>query len=112
MGLTPAHFKNTSVNYSNVVFNVTDGNLVIVEPKGHVGLIASPSEAALLRLTAMGRRIQVNSTMKGKPYAVFDMLGIVVRSGRVDAASLEIPVSKSGVYMVRVGSLTRKVIVE
>ena len=60
----------------------------------------------------MGRRIQVNGAMKGKPYAVFDMQGVVVRSGRVGAASFEIPVSKPGVYMVRVGSLARKVVVE
>ena len=112
MGLTPDHFKNSSANYSNVVFNVTDGSLVIVKPKENVSLIASPSGATHLRLMAMGRRIQVNGAMKGKPYAVFDMQGVVVRSGRVGAASFEIPVSKPGVYMVRVGSLARKVVVE
>ena len=109
MGLTSDQFKNSSANYSNVVFKVKDGNLVIVKPKEQDGLIASPSRATLLRLTTMDRRIQVNSTMMGKPYAVFDMQGVVVQSGRVDAASFEIPVSKSGVYMVRVGSLAQRV---
>ena len=109
MGLTSDQFKNSSANYSNVVFKVKDGNLVIVKPKEQDGLIASPSRATLLRLTTMNRRIQVNSTMMGKPYAVFDMQGVVVQSGRVDAASFEIPVSKSGVYMVRVGSLAQRV---
>ena len=109
MGLTSDQFKNSSANYSNVVFKVKDGNLVIVKPKEQDGLIASPSRATLLRLTTMDRRIQVNSTMVGKPYAVFDMQGVVVQSGRVDAASFEIPVSKSGVYMVRVGSLAQRV---
>ncbi|MBO7061416.1 MAG: T9SS type A sorting domain-containing protein [Fibrobacter sp.] len=57
----------------------------------------------------MDRRIQVNSSMIGKRYAVYDMQGVVVQLGRVDAASFEIPVSKAGVYMVRVGSQTQRV---
>ena len=72
-------------------------------------LPASLASASILKVFALDRRIQVNSTMMGKPYAVFDMQGVVVQSGRVDAASFEIPVSKSGVYMVRVGSLAQRV---
>lgn len=125
MGIDPEDFRNTSSNYTNVVFKVIDGSLTIKkkeekqEEKGNKddkdkgkekdALPASLASASILKVFALDRRIQVNSTMMGKPYAVFDMQGVVVQSGRVDAASFEIPVSKSGVYMVRVGSLAQRV---
>ena len=122
MGLKAEDFKNTSHNYTNVVFKITDGSLTIVkkdEPKedkpeenkekDQDAIFAAHASASLLKVVAMDRHIQVNSTMIGKPYAVFDMQGVVVRKGQVNAASFEIPVSKSGVYMVRVGSLTQRV---
>ena len=125
MGIDPDDFRNTSSNYTNVVFKVIDGSLTIKkkeekqEEKGNKddkdkgkekdALPASLASASILKVFALDRRIQVNSTMMGKPYAVFDMQGVVVQSGRVDAASFEIPVSKSGVYMVRVGSLAQRV---
>ena len=125
MGLDAADFRNTSPNYSNVVFKIIDGSLTIKKKKEEKqeekdnkdkgkekekdALPASLANASILKIFALDRRIQVNSTMMGKPYAVFDMQGVVVQSGRVDAASFEIPVSKSGVYMVRVGSLAQRV---
>ena len=133
MGLKAEDFRNTSSNFSNIVFDVVDGGLTIVKKeeekpiekpeedkdkdkekdkekeKEKDGLFASRVPASLLHVYAMDRNIQVNSTMVGKPYAVFDMQGVVVRKGRVESASFEIPVSKSGVYMVRVGTLTQSV---
>ena len=127
MGLDAADFRNTSSNYTNVVFKIIDGSLTIKKKeekpvekdnkdnkdkdkgKSKDALPASIANASILKISALDRRIQVNSTMVGKPYAVFDMQGVVVQSGRVDAASFEIPVSKSGVYMVRVGSLAQRV---
>jgi uncharacterized repeat protein (TIGR02543 family) len=124
MGLKAEDFKNTSANFSNIVFEVVDGSLTITkkeeekpvekpeenkEDEKDDAILASRAPASLLHVYAMDRNIQVNSTMIGKPYAVFDMQGVVVRKGRVESASFEIPVSKSGVYMVRVGSLTQHV---
>ncbi len=127
MGLDAADFRNMSSNYTNVVFKIIDGSLTIKKKeekpvekdnkdnkdkdkgKEKDALPASIANASILKISALDRRIQVNSTMMGKPYAVFDMQGVVVQSGRVDAASFEIPVSKSGVYMVRVGSLAQRV---
>ena len=122
MGLVAKNFKNTSANYTNVVFEVEDGSLTIKEEekkeekkedkkeeKKKAALLASRISADLLKVYAMDRRIQVNSSMIGKRYAVYDMQGVVVQLGRVDAASFEIPVSKAGVYMVRVGSQTQRV---
>ena len=57
----------------------------------------------------MNRRIQVNNSMVGERYAVYDMQGNVVMAGMVEAPSFEIPVAKSGVYMVRVGSLAQRI---
>ena len=121
MGLKAEDFKNTSANFSNVVFEVVDGGLTIVKKeeenkeenkdkdKDKDALFASRTIASALTVSASNRNIQVNSTMVGKPYAVVDMQGVVVRMGRVESASFEIPVSKSGVYMVRVGSLAQRV---
>ncbi|MBO7413134.1 MAG: CotH kinase family protein [Fibrobacter sp.] len=131
MGLNADDFKNTSANFSNVVFEIVDGNLTIVKKeeekpvdqpvvqppveenkdKDKDGLMAARAIPSTLKVVAMDRNIQVNSTLVGKAYAVFDMQGVVVRKGRVESASFEIPVSKAGVYMVRVGSLSQRVTV-
>jgi hypothetical protein len=125
MGLNADDFKNMSENYSNVVFKVTDGSLTIVKKeeekpadnkdkekeKEKESILASRAPASLLQVHVMDRNIQVNSTMMGKAYTVFDLQGNVVRNGRVESASFEIPVSKAGVYMVRVGTLSQRVTV-
>ena len=111
MGLVAKDFKNTSVNYTNVVFKIEDGSLTIkkkeVEKKD--ALFASRISAGLLKVYAMGRRIQVNTSMTGERFAVYDMQGVVVQNGLVNAASFEIQVPKAGVYMVRVGAQTQRV---
>lgn len=111
MGLATKNFKNTSVNYTNVVFKVEDGSLTIKkkEVKKKDALLASRISAGLLKVYAMDRRIQVNTSMTGERFAVYDMQGVVVQNGLVNAASFEIQVPKAGVYMVRVGSLTQRV---
>ena len=115
MRLKAEDFKNTSAHFSNIVFEIIDGSLTIVKKEKETeeeekdALFASRTIASALTVSASNRNIQVNSTMVGKPYAVFDMQGVVVRMGRVESASFEIPVSKSGVYMVRVGSLAQRV---
>ena len=111
MGLVAKDFKNTSVNYTNVVFKVEDGSLTIkkkeVEKKD--ALLASRVSVGLLKVYAMDRRIQVNTSMTGERFAVYDMQGVVVQNGLVNAASFEIQVPKAGAYMVRVGSQVQRV---
>ena len=127
MGLKAEEFKNISSNYLNVSFKVeSDGSLLIKEDKKKDdkkddpkddkdnkdkkdALPASYIVANLLNVSAMDRSIQVNTSMIGKRYAVYDMQGVVIHAGQVNAASFEIPVSKAGVYMVRVGSMTQRV---
>ena len=112
MGLKAEDFKNKSENYSNVIFKVTDGNLTIVKNETTKAILASHVPASLLKVSAADRRIQVSTTMAGKPYSVFDMQGTIVRTGRVEASSFEISVSRAGVYMVRIGSLTQRISVK
>lgn len=111
MGLATKNFKNTSANYTNVVFKVEDGSLTIkkkeVEKKD--ALLASRVSVGLLKVYAMDRRIQVNTSMTGERFAVYDMQGVVVQNGLVNAASFEIQVPKAGAYMVRVGSQVQRV---
>ena len=113
MGLVTKDFKNTSINYTNVVFKIDDGSLTIKEKKKEDekkdALLASRVSVGLLNVYAMDRRIQVNTTMIGKRFAVYDLQGVVVQNGLVNAAAFEIQVPKAGVYMVRVGSQTRRV---
>lgn len=109
MGLVAKDFKNTSVNYTNVVFKVEDGSLTIKKKEKKDALLASRVSVGLLKVYAMDRRIQVNTSMTGERFAVYDMQGVVVLNGLVNAASFEIQIPKAGAYMVRVGSLTQRV---
>jgi CotH protein. len=109
MGLVAKDFKNTSVNYTNVVFKVEDGSLTIKKKEKKDALLASRVSVGLLKVYAMDRRIQVNTSMTGERFAVYDMQGVVVLNGLVNAASFEIQIPKAGAYMVRVGSLAQRV---
>ena len=60
-------------------------------------------------VSAMNNRIQVSGSKVGDRYAVYDMQGNVLRMGAVEASNFEIPVSNSGVYMVRVGSSAKRI---
>lgn len=107
------HFVNISPNFSNVQFRITtDGALIINKP---VEIPIIPTKivavkgADLFGLSSVGRRIQVSGSTVGNRFEVRDMQGKVVRSGFVSAANFEIPVANAGVYLVRVGSVVRKV---
>jgi hypothetical protein len=60
-------------------------------------------------LVAMGRDIQVAGARMGSAYAVFDMQGHVMVKGRVGAANFDVPVSRAGSYLVRIGNQVQKV---
>ncbi|MBO7413135.1 MAG: CotH kinase family protein [Fibrobacter sp.] len=129
MGLSAADFRNTATYFSDVVFEIIDGNLTIVKKEEKKTVVDPPAKEhkakekeiasridsraipGTLRIVAMDRNIQVNSSQVGDAYAVLDMQGVVVRKGYVESASFVIPVSKAGVYMVRVGSQSQRVTV-
>ena len=104
------HFVNISPNFSNVQFRITtDGALIINKPVEIPTKIVAVKGADLFGLSSVGRRIQVSGSTVGNRFEVRDMQGKVVRSGFVSAANFEIPVANAGVYLVRVGSVVRKV---
>ncbi|MBP5767930.1 MAG: hypothetical protein J6W51_02285 [Fibrobacter sp.] len=104
------HFVNISPNFSNVQFRITtDGTLIIKKPVEIPTKIVSVKGADLLGLSSVGRRIQVSGSTVGNRFEVRNMQGKVVRSGFVPSANFEIPVANAGVYLVRVGSVVRKV---
>ena len=112
MGLSAEDFKNTSANYSNVVFEITDGSLTIEKQKKKDALIASREDASHLKVSVVHRNVQIYSTMVGERFTVFDVQGIVVQKGFVESANFEIPVAKPGIYMVRVGTSTQRICIK
>lgn len=60
-------------------------------------------------LTAAGRDIQVAGARVGNAYAVLDMQGRVLTSGRVSASSFNITLGRVGSYLVRVGTQAKTV---
>ena len=112
MGLVATDFKNTSANYSNVVFNIADGSLTIEEQKNKDALIASREDVSRLKVSVVNRNVQINSTMVGERFTVFDVQGIVIRNGFVESANFGISLAKPGIYMVRVGTLTQRICIK
>ena len=109
MGLAVSDFVNISPNFDHVSFVISiDGNLVINETGPEISL-ATVKGVKTFGLSSMNRRIQVSGSVVGDRYAVHDMRGRVVRSGVVESANFEIPVTNAGVYMVRVGSSAKRI---
>ena len=64
------------------------------------------------RVQVSGNLVQVSGAPTGQSFAVLDMQGRVLRSGRAAASNLSIRVDGQGVYLVKVGSSVRIVKVE
>ncbi len=79
-----------------------------VQPASSASATALPSIAAnvpLFRAYAAGKSIHLEGVRQGQTFAVMDMQGRVLHSGRIPAASgASVSVSRAGVYLVRVGS--------
>lgn len=60
-------------------------------------------------LSVAGRNVQIAGARVGSAYAILDMQGRVLATGRTASASMEIAVPRAGSYMVRVGSQTKRV---
>ena len=109
MGLTVSDFVNVSPNFKYVSFVLSiDGNFVIDE-KGPETSLATVKGVKTFGLSSMNRRIQVSGSVVGERYAVHDMKGRTVRSGYVESANFEIPVTNAGLYMVRVGASAKRI---
>ena len=59
-----------------------------------------------------GRSLQISAARIGATYALFDMQGKVLLQGRVQSANFEIPVTRSGNYLIRVGNNVQRIAVK
>ena len=59
-----------------------------------------------------GRSLQISAARIGATYALFDMQGKVLLQGRVQSANFEIPVARSGNYLIRVGNNVQRIAVK
>lgn len=67
------------------------------------------NEVPQFSLAAVGRDIVVAGARVGSAYAVLDMQGRVLKSGRVNAASFSLVMNRAATYLVRVGDQTQAV---
>ena len=67
------------------------------------------SANSIFNVNVVGKRLQVNSSVTGTSYAIFDMQGSVILQGNVNNSSFELSVPCSGNYIVRIGKATRLV---
>ena len=76
-----------------------------VKPASSNSTTALPSIAGTtFRVQVSGNLVQITGAMAGQPFAVLDMQGRVLRSGRVPASGMSVRLDRSGVYMVKVGA--------
>ena len=57
----------------------------------------------------VGRTLQIAGAREGSAYAVLDMQGRLLTSGRVPGANFSVPVANAGMYFVRVGNSSLRV---
>lgn len=84
-----------------------------VRPASSASATAIPSIAAnvpLFRAYAAGKSIHLEGVRQGQSFAVFDLQGRVMHSGRIPASSsLYVHLDRPGVYLVKVGSIVQAV---
>ena len=84
-----------------------------VQPASSASATVIPSIAAnvpLFRAYAAGKSIHLEGVQPGQAFAVLDMQGRVLHSGRIPAASgVSVNMDRPGAYLVRVGSSVRTV---
>ena len=71
--------------------------------------IAAAGQVPQFSLATVGRSIQVAGARVGAAYAVLDMQGRVMLTGRVDAANFSLAMGRAGTYLVRIGGQVQNV---
>ena len=74
-----------------------------------MGIVDGRLASLGVAVSAVSRTIQISAASKNAAYAILDMQGHVLLRGRVESANFNIAVPNAGNYLVRVGSVTRKV---
>ena len=65
-----------------------------------------------LKITTVGRDVQIAGAREGVDYAVLDLQGRVVMLGSANAANFNLSMPRAGRYLVRVGSRQKLVAVK
>ena len=65
--------------------------------------------APAFRVEVVGRTVQIAGAKMGASYAVMDMQGRVLKTGRLGGAEASLQMPGAGTYLVRIGSQTQKV---
>jgi hypothetical protein len=73
------------------------------------GIIEGRLASSGVAVRVVSRSVQISAAPKNSTYAILDMQGRVLLSGRVESANFNIAVPRAGCYLVRVGNATRKV---
>ena len=79
-------------------------------PSNSTAIGNSPVAGSAFHVQVSGNLVQIMGATAGQPFAVFDMQGRVLRSGRIPATSgLSAHLDRPGVYLLKVGSSVRTV---
>ena len=71
------------------------------------GIVEGRLASLGVSVRAVSRSVQISAASIGSTYAILDIQGRVLLSGRVESANFNIAVPKAGNYLVRVGNVTR-----
>jgi hypothetical protein len=124
LGGAAAAFEDMPVQVS---LKAGANTFAIIKNWGHVDIdyieVKVPSNSASIgnslvagsafHVQVSGNLVQIMGATAGQPFAVFDMQGRVLRSGRILAASSQsVYVDRPGVYLVKIGTNVRTVKIE
>ena len=73
------------------------------------GIIEGRLASSGVAVRVVSRSVQISAAPKNSTYAILDIQGRVLLSGRVESENFNIAMSRTGSYLVRVGNATRKV---
>jgi len=65
-----------------------------------------------LKITTVGRDVQIAGAREGVDYAVLDLQGRVVMQGSANAANFNLSMPRAGRYLVRVGAHKQIVVIK
>jgi len=101
-GVTQFNFAVRSYKASTVIWD----NLYF-GPDSNAGF--STPKADLLSLSLVGRTLTVNNVENGSTVDIYSSLGAKVQSSKLQGSAIQLNKLANGLYIVRVGNLTSKI---
>lgn len=100
--------SSSSAKSSSSKVNSSSSKAKSSSSKGKDAIVAV-EQVPQFSLTVVGRGVQIAGARVGSAYAVLDMQGRVLESGRVNNANFNLVMKRAATYLVRVGSQTQVV---